>query len=191
MRLKKKALFFSALFHLGLLFFLLSTISLNVISQTNFLNSSEKSIPVKVYFFSFKHTSEKHPFHVLPHSIQPVNKTEKSSVEKEDSSALNKDLSSSYHKNDLVDLLHSAIAEHQIYPESALSLHQSGKVGISFILTPEGSIQDLKVISSSGNKTLDLAALEAVKSASPFVFAANYLKKPQVIALFIVFTLPG
>lgn len=89
----------------------------------------------------------------------------------------------------LVALLHSAIQSQQQYPSSALQMNRQGKVTVSFKLYPDGSISDLQLVKSSGVKSLDEAALTAVRSAVPFSGVNVYLKAPLDFNIDVVFAL--
>ncbi|GMO26435.1 MAG: hypothetical protein Ta2F_02000 [Termitinemataceae bacterium] len=55
-----------------------------------------------------------------------------------------------------------------IYPALAKRTGTQGTVVIVFTILADGSIGNISVSSSSGDETLDTAALDAVRSASPF-----------------------
>jgi TonB family protein len=52
----------------------------------------------------------------------------------------------------------------------------SGQVEISFTITPDGSIRDLRILTSSGYSLLDDEALTAIRQTAPFT------PPPQVAA---------
>lgn len=70
--------------------------------------------------------------------------------------------------NQLLVLLHNAIASKQIYPANAAMLGQHGKVALSFMLQSSGVISAITVKKSSGFPLLDNAAVAAVQAISPF-----------------------
>lgn len=84
-------------------------------------------------------------------------------------------------------LLHQAIAANQTYPESALQLNESGTVKIGFLIYPDGHLEQITVLQSSGIHTLDMAALNAVKNTSPVKEASQFLNKRNFFAVDIVF----
>lgn len=98
----------------------------------------------------------------------------------------NRDDNAKKHK-DLLSLLHRAISEQQIYPESALALHQTGIVKIEFLLEPNGTVKKINISKSSGNEILDAAALEATKAISPVKGIDSYLKNADVFSVDVVF----
>jgi TonB family protein len=54
------------------------------------------------------------------------------------------------------------------YPEDAVRKGEQGKVTISFVLNDKGELMDMGVLVGSGSRSLDAAAMAAVKKASPF-----------------------
>lgn len=70
--------------------------------------------------------------------------------------------------NRLLELLHNAIAENQLYPENAQLLNQHGSVLLHFEILATGKIIHIVIEKSSGYPLLDQAAKNAVKSVSPF-----------------------
>lgn len=70
--------------------------------------------------------------------------------------------------NQLLVLLHNAIASKQIYPANAAMLGQHGNVALSFILQSSGVISTITIKKSSGFSLLDNAAVAAVQAISPF-----------------------
>jgi len=62
------------------------------------------------------------------------------------------------------DLIHRAVS----YPPLARRMGWEGRVTVSFIVSMDGSVRDVKVLESSGRSALDSNALDTVSSASPF-----------------------
>lgn len=89
----------------------------------------------------------------------------------------------------LYKLLYSAINQQKHYPVSALRMRQQGKVRVSFRLFNNGNLDDLKVSHSSGYRTLDNAALLAVKRIQPFLPAEKYIARVRGFQLDIIFQL--
>jgi protein TonB len=67
-----------------------------------------------------------------------------------------------------VNTVWSSINSHVRYPASARREHVEGTVGYALILSPAGELLDVKVTKSSGNDSLDAAALEAIRASAPF-----------------------
>jgi TonB family protein len=59
------------------------------------------------------------------------------------------------------------IARFRYYPASASILDIQGTAMVSFTLTRDGSLLDLKIMKSAGDEDLDQAALETLKKAQP------------------------
>lgn len=91
----------------------------------------------------------------------------------------------------LLVLLHNAILAQQHYPASALSMKRHGTVQIGFVLQPDGTAHAIELLQSSGTSSLDQAALQAIKQASPFVGVGAYLAQNKHFSLDVVFTLPA
>lgn len=54
------------------------------------------------------------------------------------------------------------------YPFMARKMGWSGKVTVSFVITEDGSVRDVKIIESSGFDVLDRNAADTVRKVSPF-----------------------
>lgn len=89
----------------------------------------------------------------------------------------------------LLALLHDAIQKQQHYPPSAFEMERQGRVTVKFILFPTGFVRDLRVVKSSGTKSLDDAALSAVKDALPFSQVEHFLTASREFSIDIVFEL--
>lgn len=59
------------------------------------------------------------------------------------------------------------IERHKRYPARAKMMRKQGRVGISFSVAADGALTNERVVQSSGDESLDNAALEAVKNAKP------------------------
>jgi periplasmic protein TonB len=90
---------------------------------------------------------------------------------------------------DLIAKLHAAIQSQQRYPEVAMQMERSGNTIVSFLLFPNGTISQLKIVKKSGTESLDEAALAAVNDAVPFKEVDSYLNRPQEYQITIVFEL--
>ncbi|QKF60694.1 energy transducer TonB [Campylobacter curvus] len=60
----------------------------------------------------------------------------------------------------------NAIKKHQKYPKNAQKMRHQGVVEVRFLLKQNGSVEDIKVIKSSGYSSLDDGAIENVERAS-------------------------
>ncbi|MEJ2466696.1 MAG: energy transducer TonB, partial [Candidatus Thiodiazotropha sp.] len=67
--------------------------------------------------------------------------------------------------------LRQAIEANKIYPRRAVRLRQQGEVKIGFTILRDGSIEDVRIIHSSGSNLLDKAtrnAVERINGQFPF-----------------------
>jgi protein TonB len=71
-------------------------------------------------------------------------------------------------KTTYLDMVRIKIEKQKKYPESAQQRNIEGQVTVEFSITLDGRITDPCVSKSSGHPLLDLAAIDAVKKASPF-----------------------
>jgi len=72
--------------------------------------------------------------------------------------------------------LHQLIATNKRYPKRAKRMGKQGTVRVSFIILSNGQIRNVRVIQSSGNSSLDKAAIKAVNKSSgrlPFPKGVN------------------
>ena len=54
------------------------------------------------------------------------------------------------------------------YPAMARRMGWEGQVVVTFLLLPDGSVRDIRVVQGSGHPVLDRNAVDAVRNASPF-----------------------
>ncbi len=93
-------------------------------------------------------------------------------------------------KNDYFEIVRIKIKSRKKYPESAKNKHMEGRVKVRFVITADGQLSSLKIIKHSRHNSLDRAALNAVKDASPFPCPPSGLfAAPLSIKLSIVFEL--
>jgi periplasmic protein TonB len=60
------------------------------------------------------------------------------------------------------------ILKNLVYPQAARSMGWSGKVVVTFIVTTDGGVDKVKVLTGSGYQVLDINAVETVRKAAPF-----------------------
>lgn len=75
---------------------------------------------------------------------------------------------SSMTRRDFFDMLRLKIEQSKKYPESARTRHREGRVVVRFIISPNGEATSVEIAKSAGHASLDRAAVNAVKKASPF-----------------------
>lgn len=87
----------------------------------------------------------------------------------------------------IIELLHSKISEHKQYPYMARRQRREGVARVEFVLYPDGSIDEAHLVNSSRTRSLDNAAIKAVESIEPFLFARDYLQQPEAFQVDVVF----
>ena len=88
------------------------------------------------------------------------------------------------------DMVRMKIEQNKQYPERSKIRHQQGRVIVSFIIDQQGRLSALKIIKGSRYKTLNRAALEAVRTSAPFLKPPVLLfKEPLKLELTILFEL--
>jgi protein TonB len=93
------------------------------------------------------------------------------------------------HDISIIELLHTRISERKQYPYMAKRQGREGVARVEFVLHPDGSINDTRLVHSSRTRTLDRAALEAVKGIEPFEPAKDYLYQPEAFQVDVVFNM--
>lgn len=58
----------------------------------------------------------------------------------------------------------------QFYPDIARQKKLTGEVKLSFKIKPDGSLEYVKILQSSGHEQLDHAALQTIKRATPLPY---------------------
>ena len=89
----------------------------------------------------------------------------------------------------IIELLHTKISEHKQYPYLAKRQRREGIARVEFVLHPDGSIDDTRLVLSSRTRMLDKAALEAVRGIEPFIPAKDYLHQPEAFQVDVVFNM--
>lgn len=112
--------------------------------------------------------------------------TKKISVPQNESMASN---SRGVMTDELLATLHAAIQKQQHYPQSAMQMERQGRATMMFTLFPDGRIQHLRLLKSSGTESLDNAAFAAVQDAVPFNKVDKYLKFAKEFRIDVVFEL--
>ena len=183
------AIFLSLWLHLMLIF--LMSMKFHFTSSA-LLPATQNSLMISSYFYQpkFKTNSARHTTSAYkPHfSHAPTHFiTQKKAIRKEP--VFSPSLGQKMQPASLITLLHAAIQQQQVYPENAVNAQQEGDVSVMFTLFPDGHIDHLHLITTSGTTALDEAALHAVKKAAPFAGVDRYLSTPQTYQLTISFQL--
>jgi len=95
----------------------------------------------------------------------------------------------SQQQHSILELLHSSISNNKEYPYLARRQRREGVATVSFVLHPDGTIEDAHLVASSHAVVLDRAALSAVKKIEPFIAAQDYLGQPEKFQIDIEFDL--
>ena len=90
-------------------------------------------------------------------------------------------------RESLIELLHAKISEHKQYPYLARRQRREGVATVEFVLHPDGSVVNPRLLQSSRTTLLDRAALDAVKSIEPFTPAGSFIDRPEAYRVDVVF----
>jgi TonB family protein len=115
--------------------------------------------------------------------------TVESSDDGADSKVINRSTNASMQDVSIIELLHTKISEHKQYPYMAKRQRREGVARVEFVLHPDGTINDMKLVNSSRVRVLDKAALEAVRGIEPFEPAKVYLHQPEAFQVDVVFNM--
>ena len=91
----------------------------------------------------------------------------------------------------LIILLGKALTSKLLYPKSAVDLKIGGVSVIGFVLFPDGHVEDVSLLQTSGASVLDNAAVLAARQISPVANAAKHVTKPTPIVFGIIFGRPN
>ena len=89
----------------------------------------------------------------------------------------------------ILELLHRRISDNKEYPYLARRQRREGVATVAFVLHPDGSIEDARLVATSSARSLDRAALTAVEQIEPFLVAKEYLKHSETFQVDIEFDL--
>ena len=95
----------------------------------------------------------------------------------------------SYQQHTILELLHRRISDDKEYPYLARRQRREGVATVAFVLHPDGTIENPRLVTSSRAGSLDHAALSAVKQIAPFEAAQQYLEKSETFQVDIEFDL--
>jgi protein TonB len=95
-----------------------------------------------------------------------------------------------FSKNDYYDMIRMKIESSKVYPEAARSRMIEGRVTVRFTVTEDGQVSSVSLVTGSGSRVLDQAALRAVNDAAPFARPPSGLfKGPVPIQITVSFEL--
>jgi protein TonB len=86
--------------------------------------------------------------------------------------AAERERAAAYVKKNL-NYIQRRIRDKLIYPEDARKANMQGVTEAAFTIHPDGSVSGVTVLVSSGQRSLDDAALAAIKAAAPFQMAGT------------------
>jgi TonB family protein len=104
-------------------------------------------------------------------------------------SSVSQSTDASHDRHSILELLHSSISNNKKYPYLAQRQRREGITTIAFVLHPNGTIENTRLINSSQTGSLDRAALSAVKGIEPFIVAKKYLEQSKEFRIDVVFDL--
>lgn len=89
-----------------------------------------------------------------------------------------------------LEMVRFKIESHKTYPDVARNRQMEGSVTVQFIITPDGSVREVGVATSSKREALDRAAVRAVREAAPFPKPPKRLFQGEIpLEITIVFEL--
>lgn len=95
----------------------------------------------------------------------------------------------SQQQHTILELLHRRISDHKEYPYLARRQRREGVATVAFVLHPDGTVENARLVSSSRAAALDRAALSAVKRIEPFKVAQEYLEQSEAFQVDVRFDL--
>lgn len=175
----------SFLLHVMLVLVILLRIQFNVASQSVVLGDAETKT-VASYIYKNNKVNQ-----TIAHKIVAIKAENALALQKKLQPQHSEENSSSSHGEQteaLLAVLHAAIQKQQHYPISAMQMEREGRATMAFVLLPDGRIQNLHLVKSSGTDSLDQAAAVAIQNAVPFA-VDNYLKTAKEFSIDVVFEL--
>ncbi len=83
--------------------------------------------------------------------------------------------------------VYTRIARHARYPSGLSMAGKASHVLLQFVVYPDGHVNGIQVMQSSGDARVDTAAVDAVRRAMPFTKVSRWIKAPQPCRLVIHF----
>ena len=78
--------------------------------------------------------------------------------------------------SDFIPLILAKIEAAKIYPRSAIRRGLEGAATVKFRIRPDGQVDEVNLVRSSGFDVLDRASIRAIKKAAPFPYVDFWLK---------------
>lgn len=101
-------------------------------------------------------------------ALKPLSKTPMQFLAPAAEERLTPDKEQQRYLKEHVTYIRDLITTHLTYPPMARKMNWSGKVVVAFVVAEDGTVNNIRVVESSGYKTLDKSALETVRSVAPF-----------------------
>jgi TonB family protein len=87
----------------------------------------------------------------------------------------------------LLRILSIATAAKLFYPKAAQDFRVEGTAVIRFLISPDGRLSDINLVSSTGAGVLDQAALQTMNAISPVKGVELYLKEPRYLVVNLIY----
>ena len=78
--------------------------------------------------------------------------------------------------SDFIHIILAKIEAAKIYPRSAIRRGLEGAATVKFRIRPDGQVDEVNLVRSSGFDVLDRASIRAIKKAAPFPYVDFWLK---------------
>jgi len=130
-------------------------------------------------------------YEIKQHKIQQhkIKRHQLSADDSEYVASVQHSTNASQKQHSILELLHNSISNNKEYPYLARRQRREGVATVSFVLYPDGTIEDTHLVVSSHATVLDRAALAAVKKIEPFAAAQDYLEQSKKFQIDIEFEL--
>ena len=84
---------------------------------------------------------------------------------------------------DLLGAIRRQIERAKVYPETARRRHQEGTVELRFRIAPDGLVEAVEIVRSSGHELLDESATQTIRRAVPYPKFAGWIRVPLAYRL--------
>lgn len=117
-------------------------------------------------------------------SLKPVNQNPNSYIplDKGAQSNVYQTVYSTY-SSDYLRIIREIIEKTKVYPALARKKGIEGKVFLRFKINPNGEVEEVKIIKSSGSEILDKTSIETLKRSAPLPYVAGWIELPLAFRL--------
>ena len=84
---------------------------------------------------------------------------------------------------DLLRAIRAQIERAKVYPEAARRRAREGTVDLRFRIAPDGSVERVEIVQSSGHDLLDESAMQTIRRAGPYPVLAGWVRIPLAYQL--------